>query len=46
MPVHVDMDSRRSVPFPGEVAASPDVMVEQHVAVLDPPVCGVVGARR
>ncbi len=43
--VHVDMDTRRAVPFPAEVAANLDAMVERHVAVLDPPVCGVMGVR-
>ncbi|SNR80970.1 thioesterase family protein [Blastococcus mobilis] len=43
--VHVDMRTRRSVPFPDEVAESLDAMVLRDVAVLDPPLCGVMGVR-
>jgi hypothetical protein len=39
------MDSRRSVPFPDDIAEVLDAMVNEHVGVLEPPVCGVMGVR-
>ncbi|WP_369255415.1 hypothetical protein [Geodermatophilus amargosae] len=43
--VHVDVDTRRSVPFPADVGEALDALVERHAAVLDPPVCGVMSVR-
>jgi acyl-CoA thioester hydrolase len=44
--LHVDMDDRRSVPFPDEVQTVLDEMIPQHVSTLDAPVCGAMGLRR
>jgi acyl-CoA thioester hydrolase len=43
--VHVDLDARRTVPFPAEVAASADAMVREHAAhAWDPAPCGILRA--
>jgi acyl-CoA thioester hydrolase len=45
--VHVGMDSRRPLPFPGDVAAGWDQLVKESRALTwDAPVCGAMGVRR
>jgi acyl-CoA thioesterase FadM len=41
---HVDLESRRSSPFPGLVAAAIDRLAAEHAGLgWEPPVCGVMG---
>lgn len=45
--VHVDLDARRPVPMPGEVAAEFDRLIAESGALSwAAPVCGVMGVRR
>lgn len=44
--VHVNMDQRRSVPFPHDVGAALDRMIEKDRVVLEPPVSGSMGLSR
>jgi acyl-CoA thioester hydrolase len=44
--LHVDLEVRRSAPFPAELAAALDRQVELSRALdWEPPVCGVMGLR-
>lgn len=43
--VHVDMGSRRSVPYPSDVAAGLDVLLAAHELAWPAPVCGAMGVR-
>jgi acyl-CoA thioester hydrolase len=44
--VHVDLATRRAVPFPDETAAALDAAIERDLATLEAPACGVMGVRR
>jgi len=42
--VHVNLDERRSAPFPPEIASRIDAIVAAHQALTwDPEVCGIIG---
>lgn len=44
--VHVNLDERRSVPFPDDVSSVLDQMIARDRDALEPPVCGAMGLGR
>ena len=45
--LHVDMATRRSVPYPDDIVAGLDGLIAEHEALRWPaPVCGAMGVRR